>query len=223
MMMSGDSGGASLELGTAGQARGGHPVGRPAGRRLVLASTSPYRRELLARLQLEFETAPPQVDEAPRTGEKPAQTALRLAQEKAAAVAHRYPDAVIIGSDQVADCDGELVGKPGTMERARAMLLRLSGRTVVFHTGLAVLDARSRQCQSALVDVRSTFRQLEAAEIDAYLAREAALDCAGAVKVETLGIALFRSVEADDPTALIGLPLIRLIDMLHAVGIRPLG
>ena len=191
-------------------------------RPLVLASTSPYRRELLGRLQLPFEAVAPATDETPRPGERPRDTALRLAGEKARSVASRFPDAFIIGSDQVADCAGELVGKPGTTERARELLSQLSGRTVVFHTGLALLDARSGECESALVDVRSTFRSLSPDEIDAYLAREAALDCAGAVKVESLGITLFASIESDDPTALIGLPLIRLTDMLHRVGIRPL-
>lgn len=194
-------------------------VGRP----LVLASTSRYRRELLQRLQLRFTAVAPATDETPHRGETPRDTALRLACDKARSVVAQFPDAFIVGSDQVADCAGELVGKPGTAERARELLLRLSGKTVVFHTALALLDARSGHIQSAVVDVRSTFRPLTPDEIDAYLAREAALDCAGAVKVESLGIALFSSVESDDPTALIGLPLIRLTDMLQRVGIRPLA
>jgi len=189
----------------------------------VLASTSRYRRELLERLQLSFTVARPQTDEAPLAGERPRETALRLAESKARSVAAEYPDAFIIGSDQVADCEGEHVGKPETNERARTLLLRLSGRAVVFHTGVALLDARTGACQAAVVDVRSTFRVLTPAQIVDYLEREAALDCAGGVKIESLGIALFSAVESDDPTALIGLPLIRLIDMLHAVGIRALG
>ena len=194
-----------------------------AARPLVLASTSIYRRELLARLQIPFVTARPDTDETPVPHERPRDTALRLAQAKARSVVAQHPNAFIIGSDQVADCNGEHIGKPQTDERARAVLLRLSGQTVVFHTGLALLDARTGDCQTALVDVRSTFRRLTAAEIDRYLERETALDCAGGVKIEALGIALFSGVESDDPTALVGLPLIRLIDMLGNVGIRPLA
>ncbi|HZQ61310.1 MAG TPA: Maf family nucleotide pyrophosphatase [Casimicrobiaceae bacterium] len=197
--------------------------GRPGARPLVLASSSVYRRELLQRLHLPFTPVRPDVDETPLPGERPRETALRLAEAKARSVMARHGDAFIIGSDQVADADGEPIGKPETAERARAMLLRLSGRTVVFHTGLVLLDAHRSECQTAVVDVRSTFRTVSASEIDRYLEREAALDCAGGVKIEALGIALFSAVESDDPTALIGLPLIRLIDMLHAVGIRPLG
>ena len=198
-------------------------AGLPAQRKVVLASTSPYRRELLERLRIPFETASPLADETPLAGELPRDTALRLAHAKAQSVAGQFSDAFIIGSDQVADLNGELLGKPGTHERARELLARLSGKTVVFHTGIALLDASSGACESAMVDVRSTFRALTRTQIDAYLAREAALDCAGAVKVEALGIALFTSVESDDPTALIGLPLIRLTDMLHRVGIDPLA
>ena len=184
----------------------------------MLASTSPYRRELLERLRIPFETASPLADETPLAGELPRDTALRLARAKAQSVATQFPHAFIIGSDQVADLQGELVGKPGTPERARELLARLSGKTVVFHTGIALLDASSGACQSAMVDVRSTFRALTEAQIDAYVAREAALDCAGAVKVEALGIALFTAIESDDPTALIGLPLIALAAILRAEG-----
>lgn len=192
-------------------------------RLLVLASTSPYRRELLARLGLPFTVARPTADEAPHRDEAPAATALRLAEDKARSVAGAYPDALIIGSDQVADCDGEAIGKPPTEEAARALLRRLAARVVRFHTGLALLDTRTGACQTALVDVASTFRPLTDAEIAAYVRREQALDCAGGVKIEALGIALFAAVQSDDPTALIGLPLIRLTDMLLAAGIRPLG
>lgn len=187
-------------------------------RPLVLASTSRYRRMLLERLGVPFAAVSPETDEAALPGETPAATALRLAVAKARSVARAHPDALIIGSDQVADCDGEPVGKPGDHERAVAQLSRLSGRTVVFHTGLAVLDARNGHCQSELVDVRSTFRRLTAAEIEAYLRREQPYDCAGAVRSEALGIALFERIDSDDPTALIGLPLIRLTTMLRVAG-----
>jgi septum formation protein len=189
-----------------------------AARPLVLASTSRYRRELLARLRLPFATASPGADEMPWSGEAPAATALRLAEAKARSVARAWPDALIIGSDQVADVDGEAVSKPGTHAAARQQLARLSGKTVVFHTGLALLDARSGSCATALVDVVSRFRALSTSAIDAYLAHERPYDCAGSVKSEALGIALFESIESDDPTALIGLPLIRLTSMLLAAG-----
>jgi septum formation protein len=189
-------------------------------RRLVLASTSRYRRELLERLGLPFETGKPDADESPLPGEAPATTALRLSGEKARSVAPRFPDALIIGSDQVADCDGEPVGKPGDHARAVEQLQRLSGHTVVFHTGVALLDAASGHCDVALVDVRSTFRTLTTEEIETYLRRERPYDCAGSVKSEALGIALFERIESDDPTALVGLPLIRLAAMLRAAGVR---
>jgi len=187
--------------------------------RLVLASTSPYRRALLAQLGLPFDVVAPGTDETPRPGEAPSATARRLAEAKARSVAARYPDALIIGSDQVADCDGRAVGKPGDHAGAVAQLTALSGRTVVFHTGLALLDAARDRCQVALVDVRSTFRDLAPAEIEAYLRRDRPYDCAGSVKSDALGIALFVRIESDDPTALVGLPLIRLTDMLHAAGV----
>ncbi len=188
-------------------------------RRLVLASTSPYRRELLARLGLPFEIASPRADEAPLPGESPTQTALRLSAAKARSVAVQFPDALIIGSDQVADCGGEPIGKPGDHARAVAQLARLSGRTVVFHTGIALLDAATAACRTELVDVRSTFRTLSADEIEAYLRREQPYDCAGSVKSEKLGIALFERIENDDPSALVGLPLIRLAAMLRDAGV----
>ncbi len=191
--------------------------------RLVLASTSRYRRELLARLGLPFDTASPRADETPLPGETPAATALRLSAEKARSVAARFPGALIIGSDQVADCDGEPVGKPGDHEGAVAQLTRLSGRTVVFHTGIALLDTATGDCRLALVDVRSTFRELAADEIEAYLRRERPYDCAGSVKSEALGIALFERIESDDPSALVGLPLIRLASMLRDAGVRVPG
>ncbi len=190
---------------------------------LVLASTSRYRRELLERLHLPFAVAAPGTDETPQPGERPAATALRLAETKARSVAGQFPNALVIGSDQVADCDGEPIGKAGSRAAAIALLERLSGRAIVFHTGLALLDTASGACQTALVDVTSTFRDLTRAEIEAYVDREQPYDCAGAVKAETLGIVMFESIVSDDPTALIGLPLIRLSDMLRSAGVRLLG
>jgi septum formation protein len=192
-------------------------------RPLVLGSTSRYRRELLERLRLPFQVAAPDVDEAPTTGETPTATALRLSEAKARAVAARFPAALVIGSDQVAECDGQPIGKPGNRDNAIAQLRLLAGRTVVFHTGLALVDAPSGRCQTAMFDVASTFRALEPAEIDAYVDREQPFDCAGSVRSEALGIALFDRIVSDDPTALIGLPLIALIRMLRAEGVAVLG
>jgi septum formation protein len=198
-------------------------AGNASRRRLVLASTSRYRRMLLERLGLPFVAVAPGADEAALPDEAPAATAFRLAEAKARAVAPAHRDALIIGSDQVADCGGRPVGKPGTHERAVAQLTELSGQTVVFHTGLSLLDAATGQCQTALVDVRSTFRFLTLSEIEAYLRRERPYDCAGSVRSEALGIALFERIESDDPTALIGLPLIRLTSMLRAAGVPVLS
>ena len=189
-------------------------------RALVLGSTSRYRREALARLGLTFEVSPPGIDEAPIPGELPVATALRLSEAKARAVAARYGDALVIGSDQVADCDGRAVSKPGDRATAQRELRALSGRTIVFHTGVALVDARTGRCQREMVDVVSVFRALADGEIDAYLDREAPYDCAGGVKSETLGIALFERVTSDDPTALVGLPLIALCRMLRAEGLK---
>lgn len=185
---------------------------------LVLASTSRYRRELLERLGVPFEISAPGVDEATLPGETPARTALRLAIDKAKAVAALRPNGLVIGSDQVADCDGAPVGKPGSLQAAAEQLASLSARTVVFHTGVALVNAATGRVQSECVDVTSTFRTLSADEIDAYLVREQPFDCAGAVKSESLGIALFERISSDDPTALIGLPLIALTRMLRAEG-----
>ena len=190
----------------------------PGGRVLILASTSRYRQALLERLGIPFTTIPPTADESALAGETPGQTALRLAETKARSVAAIHPTALIVGSDQVADAEGRPVGKPGDREHARRMLAQLSGRIVVFHTGIALLDAAAGRCATALVDVRSTFRRLSEAEINAYLDREQPYDCAGAVKSEGLGIALFDAIESDDPTALIGLPLITLTSMLRDAG-----
>jgi septum formation protein len=194
-----------------------------ATRSLVLASTSRYRKALLERLGLPFEIIAPAIDESPSAGEAPAATALRLAQAKARAVATRLSHALVIGSDQVADLDGTHVGKPGNAASAMAQLRALSGRTVVFHTGVALCDAGSGRCRSALVDVASTFRVLSDAEIADYLRREQPFDCAGGVKSEGLGIALFERIESGDPTALIGLPLIALLDLLRAEGVHVLA
>ncbi len=196
--------------------------GRGAAPVIVLASTSRYRRMLLERLGLPFAALPPVADETPLPGEKPRATALRLAEAKARSIVTQA-DALVIGSDQVADCEGRAIGKPGHHEAAFAMLTALSGKTVVFHTGLALLDTASGRCTTAMVDVRSTFRRLTAAEIGEYLAREHPYDCAGAVRSEALGIALFESIESDDPTALIGLPLIRLVTMLREAGVPVLA
>jgi septum formation protein len=192
-------------------------------RPFVLGSTSRYRRELLARLGLPFEVTAPDIDETPLPGEAPVATALRLSEAKARAVAARYPDALVIGSDQVADCDGRAVSKPGDRANAQRELRALSGRTIVFHTGIALVDAASGRCQREMVDVTSVFRALTDREIDAYLDREAPYDCAGGVKSEALGIALFERITSDDPTALVGLPLIALCRMLRAEGVEVLG
>ncbi len=190
-----------------------------APRQLILASTSRYRRELLERLALPFFVAAPGVDEAALPGETPAQTAVRLAEAKARAVAARYPDALVIGSDQIADCSGEAIGKPGSRPRAVEQLRLLSGKTVIFHTAIALADAASGRCSTASVDVASTLRTLSTEEIDAYLDREEPYDCAGSVRSEGLGIALFDRIRSDDPTALIGLPLIALARMLRDEGV----
>jgi septum formation protein len=188
---------------------------------LILASTSRYRRELLQRLRLPFEVLSPEVDETPQPGEAPAALALRLALAKARAVQARRPEAVVIGSDQVADLDGEPVGKPHTHERAVAQLTRLSGRSVVFQTGVAVVAPGFEQ--ALLAPVRVRFRALAPAEIEHYLRTEQPYDCAGSAKSETLGIALLEAIESDDPTALVGLPLIRTCALLRAAGIDPLA
>jgi len=186
---------------------------------IILASGSRYRRELLARLGLAFESWSPDVDESALAGESPRQTAARLARCKADAAARRWPQALIIGSDQVAELGGEAIGKPGTLQKAREQLERLSGREVLFHTGLCLLDAASGNAQARVVTTDVVFRRLTAAEIDAYLAREPALDCAGSAKSEGLGIALLDRLGGEDPTALVGLPLIALSRMLRNAGV----
>jgi septum formation protein len=190
---------------------------------LVLASTSPYRRLLLQRLQLDFAVAAPQVDETPLAGEPPAATASRLAQAKARAVAPAFPGALIIGSDQVAEVDGERLDKPGTHARAVAQLRLLSGRTATFHTAVALLNAATGALHTRLVPTRVVFRELSDAMIESYLRKEQPYDCAGSAKSEGLGIALLRAIDGDDPTALIGLPLIALTELLGAEGIEVVG
>ena len=190
--------------------------------RLILGSTSRYRRELLERLRLPFTVESPGVDETPLAGEGPAAMAQRLALAKAHAVARLHPDAVVIGSDQVADLDGTAIGKPGSHERAFEQLRSMSGRSVVFQTAVAVVCAASGFADSALAPVRVRFRTLSDAQIERYLRLEQPYDCAGSAKSEALGIALLESIESDDPTALIGLPLIRTCALLRAAGIDPL-
>jgi len=188
-------------------------------RLLVLASTSPFRRDLLARLQIPFEVAAPDTDEAALPGEPPAETARRLAEAKARAVTGRFPGALVIGSDQVAASDGERFGKPGTRANAVAQLRQMRGKEVVFHTGLCLLNAATDSTQVRCVDTHVGFRQLDDAEIEAYLDKEDALNCAGSAKSEGLGISLLSYMRGDDPNALVGLPLIALCDMLRAEGL----
>jgi 7-methyl-GTP pyrophosphatase len=188
---------------------------------LVLASSSRYRKALLERLGLPFAVVAPSVDETPRPGEAPAELALRLAELKARAVAPTHPSALIIGSDQVAEFAGAAIGKPRDRAHALEMLRAMRGRSIVFHTALALLNASNGRLQLALVDVASTFRTLDDTALEAYVDTDQPYDCAGAVRAETLGIALFTRIASDDPTALIGLPLIRLTDMLLSEGVRP--
>jgi septum formation protein len=187
---------------------------------LILASQSPYRRELLSRLGLPFDVVAPGVSEAHAAGESPADRALRLALQKAQAVAQHHPEAVVIGSDQVAACGEEVLDKPGDAARCRAQLTTLSGKTARFYTACAVLGA-STGVQLGHVDTTTVvFRPLSADEIERYVAREQPFDCAGGFKAEASGIALFECIESQDPTALIGLPLIWLAGALRAAGYR---
>ena len=196
-----------------------HPAGRP----LILGSTSPYRRELLSRLQIPFDVAAPEVDETPLPHEAPDALAGRLALAKARAVAKNFPQAVVIGSDQVADLNGLALGKPGNHERAVVQLRQMRGQTVVFQTAVAVVCLESGFEQTALAAVRVKFRDLIDAEIEHYLRAEQPYDCAGSAKSEGLGIALLESIDSDDPTALVGLPLIRTCKMIQAAGIALLA
>jgi septum formation protein len=189
-------------------------------RALVLGSTSRYRRELLQRLRLLFEVAAPDVDETPHSGESPADLARRLALAKAYAVAGKFPDAIVIGSDQVADLDGEPIGKPGTHEKATLQLRRMRGRIVIFQTAVAVVCRATGFEELDLAPVRVKFRALSDAEIESYLQAEQPYDCAGSARSEGLGIALLDAIDSDDPTALVGLPLIRTCRMIRAAGIK---
>lgn len=187
---------------------------------LILASTSQYRKMLLARLRLPFETRSPNVDETARPGEAPRDLALRLASAKARAVARDFTDALVIGSDQVAHCEGQVMGKPGNYERATQQLRAMRGKTTLFDTALCLIDAKSGREQLLLVPTKVRLRDLSDAEIDAYLRAEEPYDCAGSAKSEGLGIALMEAIEGDDPNALVGLPLIALVTMLRAEGVQ---
>jgi septum formation protein len=189
-------------------------------RPVILASTSRYRRELLTRLRLPFDVQSPEVDETPLPGETPHALATRLALEKANAVAARFPEAVVIGSDQVADLGGEALGKPGDHERATAQLRRMRGQTLIFQTAVAVVCQATGFVQRDIAPVRVVFRDLSDAAIEQYLLAEQPYDCAGSAKSEGLGIALLDAIDSDDPTALVGLPLIRTCRMLRAAGVE---
>ena len=191
--------------------------------RLILASSSSYRRELLGRLHLPFEAIAPRIDETPLAGEAPQATALRLARAKAEAIALAHPGALVIGSDQVATLDGEQIGKPGDHARALAQLQKMRGREVVFHTALCLWDGRDQGAQLENIQVFVRFRDLPDAELDAYLRIEQPYDCAGSAKNEGLGIALLERIDSLDPTALTGLPLIALTGMLRRAGVAFFG
>jgi len=190
---------------------------------LVLGSTSRYRRELLERLRLPFDVCAPDVNETPLPGEAPAALAVRLALAKARDVAAKFPGAVVIGADQVADHAGQSVGKPGNHERAVGQLRAMSGHSVVFQTAVAVVRADTGYAGSAVVPVTVRFRRLGEAEIERYLRIEQPYDCAGSAKSETLGIALLDSIDSTDPTALVGLPLIKTCALLREAGLDPLA
>lgn len=187
--------------------------------RLILASTSPYRRELLARLGVPFEVAAPDIDETPLAGESPDDTAMRLSLLKARAVATQFPDALIIGSDQVALLEGEQLGKPGDHANAVAQLRKMRGKTLEFHTALTLLDAASGRAQTANVPVRLVMRDYSDAQIEAYLSKDQPYNCCGSARSESLGIALIARFETEDPNALVGLPLIKLTEMLANEGL----
>ncbi|VWX56437.1 hypothetical protein VARIO8X_110289 [Burkholderiales bacterium 8X] len=189
-------------------------------RNLILASTSRYRRELLARFEVAFDVHPPEVDETPVAGETPRALAERLAAEKAMAIARKFPDRIVIGSDQVADLEGEALGKPGDHLRATQQLRRMQGRTVIFHTAVAVACIESGFMQSDLASIEVRFRSLDDDSIERYLRAEQPYDCAGSAKSEGLGITLLDAITSDDPTALIGLPLIRTARLLRAAGLQ---
>jgi septum formation protein len=195
----------------------------PSPRQLVLASTSRYRRTLLERLGFPFECADPKTDEAALPGEAPGATALRLAEAKARAAARRFPEALIIGSDQVASCDGTRLEKPGSHENAVRQLTAMSGKVATFDTAVAVLDAKANAVRTRLVPCRVSFRTLSSATIETYLRKEKPYDCAGSAKAEGLGITLIARIDTEDPTSLVGLPLIALTELLAAAGMPVLG
>jgi septum formation protein len=190
---------------------------------LILGSTSRYRRELLERLRVPFQVVSPDVDETPHANEAPKDLACRLALAKAQAVASTHPEAVVIGSDQVADLNGSPLGKPGNHERAVQQLKAMSGRVVIFQTAVAVVCLNTNFEQVELAQIKVKFRELNAPEIETYLLAEKPYDCAGSAKSEGLGIVLIDAIDNDDPTALIGLPLIRTARMLRSAGINLLG
>ena len=197
-------------------------MSEPTHRKLILGSTSPYRCELLARLRVPFEVAAPDVDETAQASETPEQLACRLAMAKARAIAAQFPACVVIGSDQVAELDGQALGKPGNHARATAQLQQMRGKTVIFQTAVAVVCLETGFAQTDLAQVKVKFRALSDAEIETYLQAETPYDCAGSAKSEGLGIALLESIDNDDPTALVGLPLIRTCRMIQAAGVKVL-
>jgi septum formation protein len=197
-----------------------HPLPSSLGRPLILGSTSRYRKELLSRLQIPFDTAAPDVDETPRANEPPKDLAMRLALAKARAVALKHPEAVVIGSDQVADLEGVPLGKPGNHTNATLQLQQMRGKTVIFQTALSVVCLATSYERTDLAAVKVKFRNLSDAEIESYLRAEEPYDCAGSSKSEGLGISLLEAIESDDPTALIGLPLIRTCQMLREAGVK---
>ena len=196
------------------------PVSSISNRTLILGSTSRYRKELLSRLGVPFDIAAPEVDETPLNNESPKDLALRLALAKARAVANKFPEAVVIGSDQVADLDGLPLGKPGNHANAVKQLQRMRGKTVIFQTALSVICLATGFEQTDLAAVKVQFRDLTDEEIESYLKAEKPYDCAGSAKSEGLGIALLSAIDNDDPTALVGLPLIRTCHMLRAAGMK---
>jgi len=196
------------------------PTLASSGRPLILGSTSRYRKELLTRLRIPFETSAPDVDETPHSNESPKDLALRLALAKARAVALKYPEAVVIGSDQVADLEGIPLGKPGNHANAILQLQRMRGKTVIFQTALSVVCIATGYERTDLAEVKVKFRDLSDVEIETYLRAEEPYDCAGSAKSEGLGIALLDSIDNDDPSALIGLPLIRTCQMLREAGVK---
>ena len=187
---------------------------------LILGSSSPYRRELLERLRIPFSVVSPKIDETPKAGETPPETALRLALEKARHIAQSHPNALIIGADQVATVNGEQIGKAGGFDKALAQLQMMRGKTALFHSALCLYDARNDTYQLENIITKTTFRDLPDDELAAYLRIEQPYDCAGSAKVEALGITILEKVESDDPTALVGLPLIALTGMLRQAGVR---